>query len=326
MSVAPWILDTLLAVSLAWTAWRALAAPTLFKGVVLFIAFGLLMALAWVRLDAPDIALAEAAIGAGLTGALLLDAVGHLEIRGAGTGNPAPAAPLGARLPLSLLSASLGVTLLAVVLWPTLAPSPVDLRGLVAHELHASGATNPVTAVLLNFRAYDTLLEIAVLLVAVLGVLALRLAAADTGARTPAPAGAVLGSLVHLVVPLMVLVSGYLLWAGVHQPGGAFQAGAVLAAAGVLLRLSGRLPPLLPPNVWVRTGLVAGFTVFLCVAAATLSTGSLLEYPGAAADGSIAVIESFLTISIGLILVSLFVGAPAPAHEASNQQEPEGPA
>jgi uncharacterized MnhB-related membrane protein len=41
--------------------------------------FGLLMALTWVRLDAPDIALAEAAIGAGLTGALLLDTIGYLR-------------------------------------------------------------------------------------------------------------------------------------------------------------------------------------------------------------------------------------------------------
>jgi uncharacterized MnhB-related membrane protein len=37
------------------------------------------MALAWARLDAPDIALAEAAIGAGLTGALLLTALARLK-------------------------------------------------------------------------------------------------------------------------------------------------------------------------------------------------------------------------------------------------------
>jgi len=39
------------------------------------------MALSWARLQAPDIALAEAAIGAGLTGALLLDAYGALQRR-----------------------------------------------------------------------------------------------------------------------------------------------------------------------------------------------------------------------------------------------------
>ena len=38
-------------------------------------------ALAWARLAAPDIGLAEAAIGAGLTGALLLDAYGVLQRR-----------------------------------------------------------------------------------------------------------------------------------------------------------------------------------------------------------------------------------------------------
>lgn len=81
MSAGPWLLDLLVAGTLAWVAWRALATPDIFKAVVLFIVFGLLMALAWVRLEAPDIALAEAAIGAGLSGALLLDAVGHLQAR-----------------------------------------------------------------------------------------------------------------------------------------------------------------------------------------------------------------------------------------------------
>lgn len=75
----PWLYDGLIAATLLWIAWGVLVTRDLFKAVVLFIAFGLLMALAWVRLQAPDIALAEAAIGAGLTGALLLDAVGHLR-------------------------------------------------------------------------------------------------------------------------------------------------------------------------------------------------------------------------------------------------------
>lgn len=71
--------DLVLAASLLWSAWRALASPNLFQCVVLFIVFGLLMTIAWARLAAPDIALAEAAIGAGLTGALLLDAIGALR-------------------------------------------------------------------------------------------------------------------------------------------------------------------------------------------------------------------------------------------------------
>lgn len=69
-----WILDGLIVLTLLWLAWRALASDDLFKGIVLFIAFGLVLSLAWLRLRAPDVALAEAAIGAGLTGALLLSA------------------------------------------------------------------------------------------------------------------------------------------------------------------------------------------------------------------------------------------------------------
>lgn len=73
--------DMLLALSLLWSAWRTLATPRLDRAIVLFIVFGLLMSLAWARLAAPDIGLAEAAIGAGLTGALLLDAYGMLRKR-----------------------------------------------------------------------------------------------------------------------------------------------------------------------------------------------------------------------------------------------------
>ncbi len=74
-----WIFDALLVVTLFWLAWMSLAAADLFKAIVLFIAFGLLMALAWARRQAPDIALAEAAIGAGLTGALLLSTLARIS-------------------------------------------------------------------------------------------------------------------------------------------------------------------------------------------------------------------------------------------------------
>jgi uncharacterized MnhB-related membrane protein len=67
-----WLVDGLLIFSLVWLAWLTLAAKDLFKAIVLFVAFGLTMALTWARLRATDIALVEAAIGAGLTGALLL--------------------------------------------------------------------------------------------------------------------------------------------------------------------------------------------------------------------------------------------------------------
>lgn len=73
------VLDVLLSLSLIVLAWTLLTSRDLFRSVVLFIVFGMLMALVWLRLGAPDIALAEAAIGTGLTAALMLEAVRQLE-------------------------------------------------------------------------------------------------------------------------------------------------------------------------------------------------------------------------------------------------------
>jgi energy-converting hydrogenase B subunit D len=74
MNPALWV-DVVLAVMLVGLAVTVLRARELFVSIMLFVAWGLLLALAWARLAAPDVALAEAALGAGLTGALLLGAV-----------------------------------------------------------------------------------------------------------------------------------------------------------------------------------------------------------------------------------------------------------
>lgn len=79
MATLSWCFDLVLALALVWLAWRTLVSTDLFRTVVLFIAFGLLLALSWVRLNAPDVALAEASISAGLTGVLLLTALRRLR-------------------------------------------------------------------------------------------------------------------------------------------------------------------------------------------------------------------------------------------------------
>jgi uncharacterized MnhB-related membrane protein len=73
------LFDIILVVTLLWLGWRLLSTEDIFKAVVLYISFGLLMALAWVRMRAPDVALAEAALGAGLTGPLFLAALRRMD-------------------------------------------------------------------------------------------------------------------------------------------------------------------------------------------------------------------------------------------------------
>lgn len=79
------VLDLVLVLVLLWVAWAALWSRDLFRGIVLFIAFGMVLSIVWIRLGAPDVGLAEAAIGAGLTGALLLATWGALP---PGSGTP----------------------------------------------------------------------------------------------------------------------------------------------------------------------------------------------------------------------------------------------
>ncbi|MGF1455936.1 MAG: Na(+)/H(+) antiporter subunit B [Alphaproteobacteria bacterium] len=73
-----WILDALLAVGAITAAGLALFHPRIFAGVMLFIVFGVLLALVWLRLRAPDVALTEAAVGAGITGILLMVTLARL--------------------------------------------------------------------------------------------------------------------------------------------------------------------------------------------------------------------------------------------------------
>jgi len=73
------LLDSLLLVMLLGLAWASLASRNLLQAIMLFVAFGLVLAIAWIRLGAADLALAEAAIGAGITGALLLATLSRLD-------------------------------------------------------------------------------------------------------------------------------------------------------------------------------------------------------------------------------------------------------
>lgn len=208
-----------------------------------------------------------------------------------------------ARLAVVMLALGLaGALVMAILYLP--APNPV-LPAAVAAHMAESGVEHPVTAVLLNFRGYDTLLEVAVLLLALLGMLAASSERDEV--PTTLPAGPVVQTLARLVVPLMILMAGYLLWAGAHRPGGAFQAAAVLAGAAVLLHLAGTLPAWASPGLLLRLGLAGGLLVFLTVAAALLAQGALLRYPLDHAGTLILLIEASLTISLGLILAGLFL-------------------
>lgn len=184
--------------------------------------------------------------------------------------------------------------------------TPQGLGAVVDAGLAQSGVTHPVTAVLLNFRSYDTWLELIVLVLAVTGAVAARF---ELAPRAGAFGGDPLAAhLVAALIPLMLLAGGYLLYAGSHAPGGAFQAGAVLAAAFVLLHLSGHGRIALSPGL-TRALLVLGAAAFAFAAIAGLAReGALLAYPPAHAGAVILALEIAATASIAVALAALVVG------------------
>jgi multisubunit Na+/H+ antiporter MnhB subunit len=210
-------------------------------------------------------------------------------------------------LPVRIGAALLSLLLATAVAWALVdLPTSLGLREAVASQMVNSGVTHPVTAVLLNFRGYDTLLEVAVLLLALIATWSLRLVPPD---REPERPGLVLLELVRLLVPVLVVLAGYLLWLGAHAPGGAFQAGALLAGAGVLLILVETQPLGTLPPLALRALAALGVLVFAAVAALLMAGGRrLLEYPVEWAGVLILVIESAATLSIGLALAYLFRG------------------
>jgi multisubunit Na+/H+ antiporter MnhB subunit len=292
--------DLVIAAALVALSLRVVTGTALFRDIVVFIAFGLVISLSWARLGAPDLALAEAAIGAGLTGALLLVAHRRVTSGAEAPSRSRPRSPLA--LPIALLAgggvAVVGLSALAL-------DPPADTAGAAAlAALPATGLGNPVTGVLLHFRALDTLLELAVLLAALLAAWAVTLAERPervhrVDRRTP-----LVATLLATVVPIGLLVAIHLVVEGTEAAGGAFQAGAVLAACGVLLVLTGTLRPTATASVLLRVALVAGLAAFLAVGLSALLTGApLLSLPGLWA---VYLIEVAMMLSIATTLVLLF--------------------
>jgi multisubunit Na+/H+ antiporter MnhB subunit len=205
------------------------------------------------------------------------------------------------------LAAVLVLLPLLIVLLPQLAPlaeqtSRVPLQ--IDAAMAQSGVDHPVTAVLLNFRAWDTLLELAVLLLALLG--ARQLGPLRMQLSEPWP---LLQAWGRTLAPLLVLAGGYVLWRGAASPGGAFQAGALLASGIVLLRLAGALPVLRWSQWPLRLLVLVGLLLFVAVAAACAWFGAgWLQYPSGWAKPLILVIEAAATLSIAASLSLLVIG------------------
>jgi multicomponent Na+:H+ antiporter subunit B len=310
------VLLTLLVV----TAIAIVMTPNLFVAVMLMSIFSLLMAATFFTLDAADVALTEAAIGAGMSTVLFLGALALLaerEKRSTGW----------QWLPLGVVGLTAFTLIYATFDKPRLGDPLAPVHQHVApwyleQTPVLMEMSNVVTAVLAGFRAYDTLGEVLVILTAGLGVMLIL--ANDRPERARKGPASMPGGLRHhlvprvvgqLLIPFILLFGLYLQFHGEFGPGGGFQAGAIIAVGIVLHSLlegeaAGRA--ILPARVLV--GLVAGGALLFCAVgiAGMLLGGNFLDYavladePVAGQQLGIHLVEVGVGITVTGTLVAAF--------------------
>ena len=133
----------------------------------------------------------------------------------------------------------------------TLRPLAESYVRLVPQDL---GAPNVITGILLTYRAFDTLGEVAVLFMVAAGVgLVLSASGKSSGANSSSakpsntkdsdpkrktPASEIVQSATQIMVPLIAIFAAYIIMNGHISAGGGFQGGAVIASAVMLLLLA----------------------------------------------------------------------------------------
>lgn len=142
----------------------------LFAVVVLLGAYSFLMATLFVVLDAVDVAMTEASVGAGISTVLFLGAL-YLTDTTEATGKVRTLAPL------LVAAITAGALVWGMSDLPEFGSSnqPIHAKGAdyLARSVPETGIPNVVTSVLASYRGFDTLGETTVVFTAAIGVLVL---------------------------------------------------------------------------------------------------------------------------------------------------------
>ncbi len=212
-----------------------------FRALVYVSVIGLIVALAFVHLSAPDLALTQIAVEV-VTILLLLLALNLLP-------KQPPTLSSQARRWRDAAIAGLGGIGVGGAAWAMLTRNPVDPISAyhIANSYSGGGGHNVVNVILVDFRAFDTLGEIIVLGIAGLAIYALLDTATRgvAGARLRAwqedmphsperhPMMFVMAT--RLLLPLVLAAGAYIFLRGHNEPGGGFIA-ALIVAIGFLLQ------------------------------------------------------------------------------------------
>ena len=183
-------------------------------------------------------------------------------------------------------------------------PFENSLENMVKNEMINSQISHEITSILLDFRSLDTLLEVAVIFLALIGIKTISPLFRYKPLSFPL---LITDTYVSLIFPVIVIVAFYILTSGAYQSGGAFQASAILAGGFIIIRLT--KPDYLNniKELLLRFFYSIGLLYFILIGIFTLFNGNFLEYPKEYSYYLIVSIESFLTISLSVILANYFI-------------------
>ena len=202
-------------------------------------AAGLMVALAFARFSAPDLALTQLSVEV-VTIILLMLILYFMTDR-----TPAESSSLRGLRDLVLALGS--GTMVAMLTYAVLTRPYQSISSFfLENSVSGGGGTNVVNVILVDFRGFDTLGEITVLAIAAIGIYALL-----HGLHLPHPTHdkngrpwssdahpMILDNLARAILPMALLISAFIFLRGHNLPGGGFIAGLITSVALILQYIS----------------------------------------------------------------------------------------
>lgn len=202
-------------------------------------AVGLMVALAFARFSAPDLALTQLSVEV-VTIILLILALFFMPDR-----TPAESSSLRSFRDL-MLAGGFGVMIALLTYAVLTRPYDSIASFFLANSVSGGGGTNVVNVILVDFRGFDTLGEISVLAIAGVGIYSLLFGLhlphpiRDYGGRLWSTDShpMILDNLSRTILPMALMISVFIFLRGHNLPGGGFIAGLITAVALILQYVS----------------------------------------------------------------------------------------
>jgi len=208
----------------------------------------------------------------------------------------------------------------------------------ITQTLHETTVPNMVTAVLADYRGYDTMFETVVIFTAGIAIIGILSVIGTGGNReqfepklSEKKPDLIIDTTCRLIIPIIQVFALYVVAHGHHSPGGGFQGGVIFGASFILLALAQNLQT---TQAWVPENRIlnlAGIGIFIYAGfgvAALFLGGNFLDYgvltkilPGGVED---ARSHSMLGVEIGVAFTVTAIMFSIYSSLASNGTMKEG--